>query len=280
MAGDWIKVEKATPRKPEVLRMADILSIHPDHAFGLCVRFWFWCDDNMTDGHAPSVTYVTLDSVFGHAGFTEALLLVGWLVARNGSLQVPNFDRHLSESAKNRALSGERKRNQRSRAERDKNVTREEKRRDRKKVPKKEPTTIPELLQTPEFSAAWKSWEQHRSEKKSPLTPTTVVAQLKMLARMGPERAVAAIEHTIFKGWTGLKEPDADDKPPPPRPPPVNAPPPPKRVSPVNFKNDPYATKTAPSPPASPPVPPPPGASGEGRRAGAANVDGATGGAV
>ena len=127
MAGDWIKVEKCTARKPEVLRVADILGIHPDHAFALCVRFWFWCDDNLTTGHAPSVTNVTLDSVFGHAGLVNALIEVGWLRVREGSLEVPNFDRHLSESAKNRALSGERKRKQRSenvtkmsRAQRDK----------------------------------------------------------------------------------------------------------------------------------------------------------------
>jgi hypothetical protein len=137
MAGDWIKVEKSTPRKPEVMAIADELGIHIDHAFGLCFRFWSWCDDQMTDGHAQSVTNVTLDSSFGHAGFATALVKVGWLRVRNGSLEVPNFDRHLSESAKNRALSGMRKAKQRSesvtkmsRSERDKSVTREEKRRE------------------------------------------------------------------------------------------------------------------------------------------------------
>lgn len=138
MAGDWIKVEKATARKPEVLRLAALLDIPVDHAFGLCVRFWSWCDDQLADGHAPGVTVVTLDSVFGHAGFCDALLSVGWLVARNGSLSIPNFDRHLSESAKARALSGKRKQKQRgpkvSRSQRDKSVTREEKRREEKNV--------------------------------------------------------------------------------------------------------------------------------------------------
>lgn len=131
-------MEKATARKPEILQLADILSIHPDHALGLCFRFWSWCDDQMTSGHAPSVTSVTLDSVFGHAGFASALITVGWLRVREGSLEVPNFDRHLSDSAKNRALSGERKKKQRanvtemSRSQRDKSVTREEKRREEK----------------------------------------------------------------------------------------------------------------------------------------------------
>lgn len=146
MAGDWIKVEKSTARKPEVLRLSDLLGIHPDQAFGLCVRFWSWCDDHMTDGHAQSVTNVTLDTAFGHAGFSSALIEVGWLRVRSSaaegspgcSLEVPHFDRHLSESAKNRALSANRKQKQRgkidgeavskmSRSQRDKSGTREEK---------------------------------------------------------------------------------------------------------------------------------------------------------
>lgn len=136
MAGDWIKIEKATARKDEVLSIADALNIHPDHAFGLCVRFWMWCDDGMTDGHARRVTNVTLDAVFGRDGFVDALLSVGWLRVRDGSLEVPNFDRHMSDSAKNRALSGVRQQKRRSkpvtemsRAQRDESVTREEKRR-------------------------------------------------------------------------------------------------------------------------------------------------------
>lgn len=131
MAGDWIKVEKVTARKPEVLRIADILGIHPDHAFGLCVRFWFWCDDQLVDGHAPSVTNLTLNSIVGHSGFAEALQEVGWLSSKSKSLVVPKFDRHLSENSKKRALSLERKRKERaddgtvlSRNERDISVTR------------------------------------------------------------------------------------------------------------------------------------------------------------
>ena len=139
MAGDWIKVEKATTRKPEVLRIAEILKVHPDYAFALCVRFWMWCDDHLTSGHVKGVTVFTLETVFGHTGFVDALLEVGWLQAREGALVVPNFERHLSESAKARALSGERKRKQRvpkmSRSHRDKNGTREEKRREENTTP-------------------------------------------------------------------------------------------------------------------------------------------------
>ena len=105
---DWIKVEKTTARKPEVIGIAAELDIPIDQAFGLCVRFWCWCDDQLTDGNAPSVTPKLLDEIFGHKGFADALLKVHWLQSRSGSVVVPNFDRHLSESAKNRSLSSKR----------------------------------------------------------------------------------------------------------------------------------------------------------------------------
>lgn len=189
MAGDWIKIEKATARKPEVLRIADILNIAPDHAFALCVRFWMWCDDHMTNGHAPSVTNVTLDSVFGHAGFASALLEVGWLQARNGSLAIPNFDRHLSESAKNRALSGERKRQQRSRTQRDKSVTREEKRREESISPNGDiPPIVPERSNSDAFDRFWKAFPSGRKTKKGKAR----AAWLRAVRRTDPEAIVAA----------------------------------------------------------------------------------------
>jgi hypothetical protein len=108
MAGDWIKVEKSTAEKPEVLAISEFLGIHPTHAFGLCVKFWIWCDTQLLNGNAVSVTKVTLDYVTGQIGMTDALLNVGWLRDRSGSLEVPRFDRHLSEGSKNRALTKER----------------------------------------------------------------------------------------------------------------------------------------------------------------------------
>jgi hypothetical protein len=67
---------------------------------------------------------------------------------------------------------------------------------------------LPACLNTDEFRRAWEAWEAHRREKRQKLTPTSVSRQLKMLAGMGHDRAIATIEHTITKGWTGLVEPD------------------------------------------------------------------------
>lgn len=115
MAGDWLKVEKNTPSKPEILRIACELGIEPDLAFATCFRFWCWCDDNLENGNAVGVTDVMLDALLKRHGFATALVNVGWLRVRNGSLEVPNYDRHLSENAKKRGLSQQRTAKSRSR---------------------------------------------------------------------------------------------------------------------------------------------------------------------
>jgi hypothetical protein len=65
---------------------------------------------------------------------------------------------------------------------------------------------IPESLSVPEFVAAWSDWQAHRREIKSPLTETQAAKQLKSLERIGVARAIGMIEHTIEKGWRGLRE--------------------------------------------------------------------------
>jgi hypothetical protein len=65
---------------------------------------------------------------------------------------------------------------------------------------------IPNALNTPEFRAAWKEFEQHRKEMRKPLTPTAAKRQLATLAAMGPERAIKAIHHSVSKGWQGIFE--------------------------------------------------------------------------
>jgi hypothetical protein len=66
---------------------------------------------------------------------------------------------------------------------------------------------LPKQLDTPEFRIAWESWEQHRREKRSKLTPTATKQQIRQLAEWGVGRALSAIEHSIRQGYTGLFEP-------------------------------------------------------------------------
>ena len=62
-----------------------------------------------------------------------------------------------------------------------------------------------------EFRYAWEHWCAHRSEIRKPLKPTSVTSQIRELTSLGESRAIAAIWHTIGKGWTGLREPESNN---------------------------------------------------------------------
>lgn len=133
MAGDWIKIESVTPDKPEVVAMAATLGIDQDAVFGKLIRIWIWADQQSLNGHALSVTETFIDRLVCHAGFASVMRKHGWLEGENGSISLPNFERHNGETAKARALAAKRQHAKRSRAQRDKSVTREEKRREENK---------------------------------------------------------------------------------------------------------------------------------------------------
>lgn len=229
MAGDWTKIEHDLRDKPEVIAVANALSVTDrDLIVGKLIRLWQWFDRNTPDGCAAGVTPAFVDSYVALDGFASALETVGWLSIRNGSVLQPNFDRHNSKSAKARALS--RVRMQRSRYASSATDAQPEKRREEKRN-----NPLPLLLQTPEFESAWNDWVNHRKELKKPLKPTMAVAQLKMLADMGCLRAVAMIRHTVTMGWQGLREPENGHVPPaygPPKPPPIA----PDKITPMRPK--------------------------------------------
>lgn len=66
---------------------------------------------------------------------------------------------------------------------------------------------LPACLDTPEFRDAWATWEQHRKEKRQPLTPSSRKVQLKNLAALGLSRAIAALENSTANGYQGIFEP-------------------------------------------------------------------------
>jgi len=77
----------------------------------------------------------------------------------------------------------------------------------------KKPDAPPLPFPSPEFASAWADWQQHRKEIKKPLKPTMIRAQLATFAEWGEARSIAAIRHTISKGWQGLREPDGEQRP-------------------------------------------------------------------
>ena len=69
-----------------------------------------------------------------------------------------------------------------------------------------------------EFKISWEKWRKFRVEIKKRLTPSMIEAQLADMAKMGEKRAIAMIEHTIRKGWQGLREEDQPFGSPPNKP--------------------------------------------------------------
>jgi hypothetical protein len=108
MAGDWIKIELATPDKPEIDQISSALGIDHDAVLGKLVRLWIWADEQSVDGNALSVTQTMIDRVTYATGMSQALIDCGWLVGSDGDFSIPNFAEHNGKSAKSRALTNRR----------------------------------------------------------------------------------------------------------------------------------------------------------------------------
>lgn len=115
MAGDWLKIEVATPDKAEVLAITAAMGWDdPDLTLGKLFRVWRWFDQHTLNGDAPGVTSALLDRIAGVSGFAKTMESVGWLKISEGGLHLPNFERHNGKTAKNRALTANRMRDLRN----------------------------------------------------------------------------------------------------------------------------------------------------------------------
>ena len=187
MAGDWIKMGKDLRDDPAIIGIASLLTMDPDMVVGKLHRFWSWCDTHLADGNARFVTgcnaHVTLDVQVGAQGFAQALESVGWLVLKEDGFTVPNYDRHLSQSAKRRAVTTNRVALHRKRH----HVT---------------PKALPE-----------KRREECISSKKKYKTftvPTIDAVALYCAQRRNGIDAEAFVNHYTSKGWVVGKSPMKD----------------------------------------------------------------------
>lgn len=71
-----------------------------------------------------------------------------------------------------------------------------------------EEITIPPLLDTPEFREAWANWLRYRCERRKEVTPTGARISLSKCEKLGVEKSIAAINHSIENGWQGIFEPN------------------------------------------------------------------------
>ena len=136
MAGEWIKVELHLPEKPEVLQIATLTKMDPDLVVGKLLKIWGWASRNCNgDGVTHIAALAHLNALASHEGFAESMVEAGWLRVKDAKITFVNFDRHCSQTAKERALGTRRVNKHRcnadvteeKRSQRYKSVTREEK---------------------------------------------------------------------------------------------------------------------------------------------------------
>lgn len=104
MAGDWLKMRHDLADDPAIIRAAADLGIDEDAVLGKCFRLWSWADRHTTDGQADGIGLAWVDRLTRCDGFGAALVRAGWLAELDGGLCFPRFDRHCSDTAKQRAL--------------------------------------------------------------------------------------------------------------------------------------------------------------------------------
>ena len=181
MAGDWIKLQKDTPDKPEVLAIATRMNLDPDAVVGKLVRIWSWFDTHTIDGNANSVTFALLDRLAGVTGFAEQMTFVGWLDQKGHVLTLPNFEYHNGETAKKRALGKNRQDKFRNTDESNaknnaSSVTESlpEKRREEKSIDIQKERATGVACPPDVDQQIWDDWKQLRKAKKAPVTETVV----------------------------------------------------------------------------------------------------------
>jgi hypothetical protein len=210
MAGDWIKLQKDTPDKPEVLAIAARLGIDQDAVVGKLVRVWSWFDTHTTDGNALSVTFSFIDRLTGVTGFAEQVALVGWLEQKGHELTLPNFDFHNGETAKKRAMGKNRTEKHRSNVEsNDASVTEvlPEKRREEKSINKEKAAdafVLPDWMPI----KTWEAFLAMRKKIKKPATDKAIellVAKLERYKANGQD-IQAVLEKSITSSWQDVFE--------------------------------------------------------------------------
>ena len=213
MSGEWIKMRIDLMEDPAVMQMADKLDVREEAVVGYCHALWSWVSRQC---HADSVTGVTLASLgrrINLPGFPELMCDVGWLEYDDTGdlpvIRIPNFDRHLSQSAKKRANAALRKARQResvtqkSRTERDTSVTREEKRREK--------YTHTHTQHAVGFEDQWRQWLEYRFQDTGKVMgDIQQQTTLQELVRRGPDKAKRDIAFSILKEAKSILDSDND----------------------------------------------------------------------
>lgn len=220
MSLPWIKIETGLLNKPEVMRLAGLLNLTEHAVVGHLVAFWSWVDANLSrDCPDTTGTKRGLDRVAGVDGFTDAMVHVGWLEFDGEHVSIPNFEYHLSQSAKTRATEARKKQRQRARA--DSGGTSvpvpsgqkggpDKRRGEENNISASREVHIPDKVNSDQCKAALERWCDYLDEKgwweSSPRqNDIQLEAFWQRAARMGADGFCEAVEIAIASGWKNLQ---------------------------------------------------------------------------
>lgn len=110
----WIKMSVGLRRHPKVVRMASALKSDKLRVVGALHAVWSVFDEHSTDGQLPGYSLAIMDDEIGWRGFSRAMTDIGWLVADEEGLRVPDYEEHNGPTAKRRATETRRKNETRS----------------------------------------------------------------------------------------------------------------------------------------------------------------------
>ena len=175
MAGDWIKMTCGLENDPAVIALCSALDMDGDAIIGKLYRLWTWADQHLEDGNAPGVTDSWVDRYLGVSGIAEVLVSIHWLSHNGTGIVIPDFDKHMGQSAKRRALTSRRVAKHRSNAPTVTRVekSREEKSEEEQSIEEKSPkngsgpvrSAKPKrtrVVYPSEFEAFWKAYSARR----------------------------------------------------------------------------------------------------------------------
>lgn len=116
MSDDWLKMRVCLRNHPKVVRMASALDADKNQILGALFSVWCVFDAHSVDGTLDGYTPKSMDAEVSFPGFTEAMILVSWMVYEDGILAMVRATEHNGQGAKRRAMEAVRKKAERKAA--------------------------------------------------------------------------------------------------------------------------------------------------------------------
>lgn len=109
MYDEWIKARKCLVDEPKVSAIAKATGLRVFDVIGCLIVVWSWADGRTADGFVPFADDADIDKRVDCPGFAQAMVTVGWLELRDDGILFPEFEEHMGESSKKRAMDRRRK---------------------------------------------------------------------------------------------------------------------------------------------------------------------------